>query len=145
MKIVVGGIIKKDDKILLIQEAKESCYGMWNIPAGRLEKNEFLKDGALREIREETGLDVELNGIIQIGNKTLKEEQDKLIYFIFSTKIENVVEGWHTEETLQTKLFSFDEIEKMKEQIRSYELLSKAIEKVKNNEIIPLSILEEMK
>ena len=34
MKIVVGGIIKEDDKILLIQEAKESCYGMWNIPAG---------------------------------------------------------------------------------------------------------------
>jgi len=60
MKIVVGGIIKKDNKILLVQEANESCYGMWNIPAGKLEKNEFLKDGALREIKEETGLDVDM-------------------------------------------------------------------------------------
>ena len=140
MKIVVGGIIKEDDKILLIQEAKESCYGMWNIPAGKLELNEFIKDGALREIKEETGLDAELNGIIQIGNQTIND--DKLIYIIFSANVKEVIEGWHTDETLQTKLFTIKEIKNMKDSIRSYDLLSLAIEKVLNNQIIPLSLIE---
>lgn len=141
MKIVVGGIIKEDDKILLIQEAKESCYGMWNIPAGKLELNEFIKDGALREIKEETGLDAELNGIIQIGNQTIND--DKLIYIIFSANVKEVIEGWHTDETLQTKLFTIEEIKNMKDSIRSYDLLSLAIEKVLNNQIMPLSLIEE--
>ena len=141
MKIVVGGIIKEDDKILLIQEAKESCYGMWNIPAGKLELNEIIKEGALREIKEETGLDAELNGIIQIGNQTIND--DKLIYIIFSANVKEVIEGWHTDETLQTKLFTIKEIKNMKDSIRSYDLLSLAIEKVLNNQIMPLSLIEE--
>lgn len=143
MKIVVGGIIKKDNKILLIQEAKESCYGMWNIPAGKLEKNEFIKDGALREIKEETGLDAKLDGIIQIGNQTI--DDDKLIYIIFSANVENITEGWHTEETLQTKLFTIEEIKNMKDLIRSYDFLSLAIEKILNDEIMPLNLIEEIR
>ena len=46
-----------------------------------IEKNEFIKDGALSEIKEETGLDAKLDGIIQIGNQTI--DDDKLIYIIF--------------------------------------------------------------
>ena len=53
MNIVVGGIIEKDGKYLLIQEAKKMCYGKWNFPAGRLEFKESLKQGAIREIKEE--------------------------------------------------------------------------------------------
>ena len=52
MNIVVGGIIEKDGKYLLIQEAKKMCYGKWNFPAGRLEFKESLKQGAIREIKE---------------------------------------------------------------------------------------------
>ena len=58
MNIVVGGIIEKDGKYLLIQEAKKMCYGKWNFPAGRLEFKESLKQGAIREIKEETGLTI---------------------------------------------------------------------------------------
>ena len=38
--IVIGGLIEKDDKFLLVQEAKEKCKGKWNISAGHLEVNE---------------------------------------------------------------------------------------------------------
>ena len=64
MNIVVGGIIEKDGKYLLIQEAKKMCYGKWNFPAGRLEFKESLKQGAIREIKEETGCDNKKKNLI---------------------------------------------------------------------------------
>ena len=68
MKVVVGGIVEKDGKVLLVQEAKERCYGKWNIPAGGLEINESLVEGAIREIKEETGCDVEITGLLSLVN-----------------------------------------------------------------------------
>ena len=56
MKVIVGGIIEKDGKYLLVQEAQEKAYKKWNFPAGHLDFNESLKEGAIREIKEETGL-----------------------------------------------------------------------------------------
>ena len=58
MSVIVGGIIEKDGKILLVQEKKKSCYGKWNIPAGHLEPNESIMHGAIREIKEETGMEI---------------------------------------------------------------------------------------
>lgn len=46
--IVVGGVIEKDGKFLLVQEALEKVRGKWNLPAGQLDANETLFDG-LRE------------------------------------------------------------------------------------------------
>lgn len=50
-RIVVGGIIEKDGKFLLVQEGKEECRGKWNIPAGHLEPNETILDGVKREVK----------------------------------------------------------------------------------------------
>ena len=36
MKIIVGGIIEKDGKVLMVQEKKKMCYGKWNLPAGHV-------------------------------------------------------------------------------------------------------------
>ena len=66
MEIIVGGIIEKNGKFLLVQEAKEKCFGKWNIPAGHLELNETIMEGAKREIVEECGCNVEINGILKI-------------------------------------------------------------------------------
>ena len=79
MVVIVGGIIVKDNKVLLVQEAKKKCYGKWNIPAGRLELNESILSGAIREIKEETGCDVELTGILNIASKKLENETNLLI------------------------------------------------------------------
>ena len=42
MKVIVGGVIEKNGKYLLVQEAKKHCYGKWNFPAGHLDFNESL-------------------------------------------------------------------------------------------------------
>ena len=40
---IVCGLVVRDGKVLMIQEAKQSCRGMWYMPAGRMEKGESLE------------------------------------------------------------------------------------------------------
>ena len=82
MKVIVGGIIEKNGKYLLVQEAKKKCYKKWNFPAGHLDFNESLEQGAIREIKEETGCDVELNGVCYI-------EKDNKYLMLHRTKKKN--------------------------------------------------------
>lgn len=85
--IVVGGIIEKNNKYLLVQEVKDICKNKWNFPAGKLEVGENLLDGAKREIREETGFFVELLAILELGNIIMDE--NTFVSVIFAAKIIN--------------------------------------------------------
>ena len=57
-----AGVAILDDhaRILLVQEKIADAAGLWHIPAGAVESGELLETAALRETKEETGLDVEL-------------------------------------------------------------------------------------
>ena len=63
-----AGTIVQDEsgKILLVQEGKEHVKGQWNIPSGGYDGNETIEEAAKRETREETGLEVELEGVIGV-------------------------------------------------------------------------------
>lgn len=55
------GVIERDGKVLLMKRAEDqSSGGRWNFPGGKIEENESPREAALREVREETGLDVEI-------------------------------------------------------------------------------------
>lgn len=56
-QIVVGGYVIHDNKVLLIHHRK---LDLWLPPGGHIEPNEIPDDAVLREIQEETGLEVEL-------------------------------------------------------------------------------------
>ena len=109
MKVIVGGIVEKDGKYLLVQEAQEKCYGKWNIPAGHLDFGESLVQGAVREIKEETGCDVKATGIAYIANRIL--EDDLFVMIIFTTELLNEKIEYDKNEILDVKWYSYDEIE----------------------------------
>lgn len=52
MKAIACSIVKKENKILMVKEAKKSCFGQWNFPAGHVEKFEKITDAAIRETLE---------------------------------------------------------------------------------------------
>ena len=61
----VGAVIWNDkDEVVLIRRGKEPRRDQWSIPGGHLEWGELLHDAILREVREETGLVVEIAGLI---------------------------------------------------------------------------------
>ena len=79
MDVIAGCVVVKDNKILLVQEGLENCYGQWNLPAGRVDNFEKITDGAIRETLEETGLKVKLTGVLPIGERIIKEKRLFLI------------------------------------------------------------------
>lgn len=57
-QVGVGVIVRKGDALLVIQRDKPPGAGRWSIPGGRQEAGETLFDTAIREVREETGVEI---------------------------------------------------------------------------------------
>ena len=51
-------------KVLMMQEAKSSCAGQWYLPAGKMEPGEDIVEAAVREVKEETGLEFEVTSLL---------------------------------------------------------------------------------
>jgi len=70
-RIALKGVIVKDSKILILREAATygdgTQRGRYHMPGGRLNIGENFEDGLRREIREETGLEVEIGQPIYVG------------------------------------------------------------------------------
>lgn len=66
-KIAVGTVIRMPSgKIVLVKRAIEPGYGKWVFPGGYVDRGEEITLAALREAREEAGLDVRLDHLINI-------------------------------------------------------------------------------
>ena len=64
MLMVVVALVQDGGRVLMVQESKPRVAGTWNLPGGRVEPGEAVVDAAVREVREEAGLDVELTGLL---------------------------------------------------------------------------------
>lgn len=54
------------DEVLLIRRGKPPREGEWSLPGGRIERGEPVRDAALRELVEETGVEARLVGLIDV-------------------------------------------------------------------------------
>ena len=62
----VGVVCLRGSQVLLIRRGKPPREGQWSIPGGRMEWGETVADAALRELREETVVEAELLGLIEV-------------------------------------------------------------------------------
>lgn len=143
MKVIVGGIIEKEGKYLLVQEAKEKCYEKWNFPAGHLDFNESLERGAIREIKEETGCDVKLDGVCYVANRIL--EDDLFVMIVFNAKLINENIEFDKEEILDVKWFDYDEIVNKMESMLRGNYVKTAVINQNNNLVAPIDIVDILK
>ena len=70
--IGVGAIIVEDGRVLLVKRGHPPLAGKWSIPGGVLELGELLREAAVREASEETGLAVQTGEILGIFDRLIR-------------------------------------------------------------------------
>lgn len=63
---IVDVLVIKDNKFLLTQEGRPGRDGLYNIPGGHIDGHETIFQAAVREVKEESGYDVEITGFIGV-------------------------------------------------------------------------------
>ncbi len=69
----VGVVCLRGDEVLLIRRGRPPRQGEWSLPGGRIEPGERAVDAALRELREETGIEAEIVGLVDVVDGVFPE------------------------------------------------------------------------
>ncbi|EEL05070.1 MutT/NUDIX [Bacillus cereus BDRD-ST196] len=67
MQVRVTGILIEDEKVLLVKQ--KVANRNWSLPGGRVENGETLEEAMIREMREETGLEVKIKKLLYVCDK----------------------------------------------------------------------------
>jgi 8-oxo-dGTP diphosphatase len=78
--IGVGAIIIEGPRVVLVKRAHPPLQAQWSIPGGVLEVGEMMREAAVREAREETGLVVEPGELLGVYDRVLRDAQQRVQY-----------------------------------------------------------------
>lgn len=74
----VGVVVWKGGDVLLIQRGKEPMRGSWSIPGGSHELGETVREAAVREVLEETSIEISLGPIIDVIDTVRRDADGKI-------------------------------------------------------------------
>lgn len=76
----VGGVIFKNETVLLVKRAQAPGVGQWSLPGGAVELGETLTEALEREIREETNLGIEVGGLVTVLDRIIHDPEERIQY-----------------------------------------------------------------
>lgn len=103
--VVVGTVPYLHDKVLLCQRAIEPRRGLWTLPAGFMELDETLTEGAARETQEEAGAQIDMGPCFSL--LSVPRVGQVHAFFLARMRSAHLAPG---PETLQARLFSQAEV-----------------------------------
>jgi 8-oxo-dGTP diphosphatase len=77
----VGVVCRRGDDVLLIKRGREPLKGKWSIPGGKIDFGEAVRDAALRELKEETGVEGRITRLIDVVDSIIDGQHYVLIDF----------------------------------------------------------------
>jgi 8-oxo-dGTP diphosphatase len=76
----VGAVIVDGDRVLLVKRAHEPLKGEWSLPGGAVEVGESLEAALIREVREETCLDVTVGPVVEVLDRIGRDAANRVEY-----------------------------------------------------------------
>jgi 8-oxo-dGTP diphosphatase len=76
----VGVVVWKDDKVLLIQRGRPPREGEWSLPGGRQKLGETTRETALREVREEAGIEIVVGYLLDVIDSIVPDGHGRIRY-----------------------------------------------------------------
>ena len=78
----VGGVVVRDGRALLVRRGKPPLYGRWVVPGGTVELGETLEEALVREVREETGLEVEPIEVLTVFDRIERDAAGVAYHYV---------------------------------------------------------------
>lgn len=107
----VGAVVMREDNhLLMVRRGKEPAKGLWSLPGGRLEHGEYIAGAVAREVKEETGLEVEvgrLAGIFEVPG------DQHYVILDFIAEVEGRPQPRADQDADEARWVAFDDIEKL--------------------------------
>ncbi|MGA8401337.1 MAG: NUDIX domain-containing protein, partial [Stellaceae bacterium] len=76
--VAVLAVVLRGDEVLIVQRKQQPNAGRWGFPGGVLELGETVFEGAMRELREETGVDAEAAGWLNIHDAVSRDDEGRV-------------------------------------------------------------------
>ena len=89
----VGAVVVDQGRVLLVRRGAEPRKGHWSLPGGLLELGESLAAAVVREIREETGLDVEPVELVELLDRIHREGERVRYHYVIADYLCRVTGG----------------------------------------------------
>jgi len=89
----VGAVVVDRGRVVLIRRGTEPLKGQWSLPGGMLELGESLASGVVREVREETGLAVEVVELVELLDRIHRDEDRVRYHYVIADYLCRVTGG----------------------------------------------------
>lgn len=76
----IGVVVLRDKEVLLIRRARPPRKGQWSLPGGAQKTGESVVQAAAREVREETGVEIEVRGLLDVIDSIQQDPDGRVRY-----------------------------------------------------------------
>lgn len=108
----VEAVIVQDDSLLFLRRNNNPVKGQWWFPGGRIRKGETFEETLIREVKEETGLDVIESELVNVYSRIFNQRHDITIAYICKCKPDKI--------TLNNEQSEYKYIKKLPKNIHPY-------------------------